>query len=267
MAKVNPNFGLTGAVGNLSFYKRWDIDKPLVRTPGGATKEQIKTSPKFARTRELNAEFGGRATASQWIMHACWPLKALADYNIAGPVNTQIKPVQSLDTESLRGRRNIILSANPRLLEGFSFNRRTTFDSVIRTPLSAVVNRETLSARVDIPALLPGINFYKPEMQPDCPMFGVVALLGLVPDLFFSEHGYKSANGYVQHMHKQATTPWFPMLKGADATTLEIELGMVPPDQSFSLVLGIGVRFGTMIDAGTVQQVKRTGVAKILATA
>jgi len=267
MAKVNPNFGLQGSAGNLSFYTRWDMDGVIARTKGGASKEKIKTSPKFVRTRELNAEFGGRATASQWIMHACWPLKALADHNIAGPVNTQIKPIQALDAESVRGQRHIILSANPHLLEGFSFNRRTTFDSVIRNPVGSTIDRATLSARVNIPALLPGINFYKPEKQPECPMFGVVAILGLVPDLLFTEHGYKPAKEYWLNTYNEATTPWFPMLKGAGATTLEMKLDMVPPDQSFSLVLGIGVRFGTMTDATTVEQVKRTGVAKILATA
>jgi hypothetical protein len=129
------------------------------------------------------------------------------------------------------------------------------------------VDRETLSARVNIPALLPGINFYKPEKQPDCPMFSVMAILGLVPDLFFSEHGYKPTKEYWLNTYKQAETSWYPMLKGANATTLEMKLDIVPPDQSFSLVLGVGVRFGTMTDATTVQQVKRTGVAKIVATA
>jgi len=268
MAKLKPNFGLQGSAGNLSFYTRWDMEDVVIsRTKGGATKEKIKTSRKFKRTRELNAEFGGRAAASKWLMQACWPQKALADYNIAGPVNTLIKPIQAMDTESPHGKRNILLSGNPRLLEGFSFNRKTAFDSVIRNPVFYSVSRETLSAHVDIPALLPGINFYKPEKQPVCPMFSVIAVLGLVPDLFYSKLGYKSKDGYSLYTYAEATSAWYPMLKGSEAMSLDMQLDVIPPDPGFSLVLSIGIRFGTMLDANTVQQVRRTGVAKVLATA
>lgn len=265
MAKFNPNFGLDGSVGNLSFYKRWDMDKVITRTKGGASKEKIKKSPKFKRTRELNAEFGGRAAMSQWFMQACWPQKALADYNIAGPVNTLIKPIQAMDTESPHGKRNILLSRNPGILEGFSFNRRTSFNSVIRNHVPCSVSRETLSARVDIPALLPGINFYRPETQPECPMFSIVAVLGLVPDLLYAKPRYRSAARYELGTYTEAISAWYPMLKGAEAMQLDLQLDIVPPDLSFTLVLTIGVRFGTMLDAHTIQQVKRTGVARVLA--
>ncbi len=268
MAKFSPNFGFQGSFGDLSFYKRRDIDEPIVRKKGGASKEKIKTSPRFVRTRELNAEFGGRATASKWIMHACWPQKALADYNIAGPINTLVKPIQQMDTESRRGQRNIILSANPHLLEGFSFNRKTSFDSVIRNPVGWSLSRDALFARVDIPALLPGINLFKPEKQPACPMFSIITVLGLVPDLFYSERGYQANKGYALNTFQRAETPWFPTLKGAESTTLEMQLGTIPPDGHFSLMLTIGIRYGTMLDtAGTVEQVKYTGAARILAMA
>jgi len=265
MAKFNPgNFGFNGSLGNVSFYTRWDIDGIITRTKGGASKEKIKTHPKFKRTRELNAEFGGRAAMSKWIMQASWPQKALADYNIAGPLSTLIKPVQAMDTESQHGRRHVKLSASPRLLEGFSFNRRTSFDSVIRNPVGWSISRETLSASVDIPALIPGINFYRPEKQPVCPMFGITAILGVVPDLYYSEHGYKPVNGYELNVYSKADSDWYPMLKGSPAMPLEMQLDTVPPDMGFSLVLTIGIRFGTMIDAGVVEQVKRAGVAKVL---
>jgi len=268
MAKFNPNFGLNGSLGNLSFYTRWDMEDVITRTKGGASKEKIRTSPKFARTRELNSEFAGRASASQWLMHACWPHKALADYNIAGPLNTRVKPIQVMDTESPRGQRNVRLSANPRLLEGFSFNRRTSFDAVVRNPVGWSISRETLSATVDIPALLPGINFYKPEKQPVCPMFSVTAVLGLVPDLYYvRKNTYQPAKGYELNVYKDAVSDWYPMMKGSAAMSLEMQLDTVPPDLAFSLVLSIGIRFGTMVDANTVEQVKRTGVAKIIGAA
>ena len=69
-------------------------DKIILRTKGGASKEKIKKGKEFATTRRLNSEFGGRAVASKYIMRSLFPLKALADYNIAGPLNALIKPIQ-----------------------------------------------------------------------------------------------------------------------------------------------------------------------------
>ena len=265
MAKLNPNFSFTGSLGNLSAYPMKGVEGIVVRTKGGATKEKIKTSPKFERTRELNAEFGGRATASQWIMHALWPQKALADYNMAGPVNALVKVIQVLDTESTHGKRHIVLSKNPRLLEGFSLNRKNPFDSTLRNPVGYAVSREGLSAHIGIPALLPGINFFGPN---NYPMYSLQAILGIVPDLFCTNNKYQpSDTGYILNDFTAAFTGWYPMQQGSPALALDIQLPRVPPDASFSLMLSIGIRYGRMIDASTVQQVKHVGCAKILAMA
>ena len=263
MAKLNPNFSFTGSLGNLSAYSMKGVEGIVVRTKGGATKEKIKESPSFEFTRRLNAEFGGRATASQWIMRALWPQKALADYNMAGPVNSLVKAIQVLDTESAFGQRHIVLTKNPRLLEGFSLNRKNPFDSTLRNPVGAALSREGLSAHIDIPALLPGINFFGPN---NYPMYSLQAILGIVPDLFFTANKYKpSADGYILNDYTAAVTDWYPVQQGSPALALDIQLPRVPPDASFSLMLTIGIRYGRMMDASHVQQVKHVGCAKILA--
>ena len=98
-------------------------------------------------------------------------------------------------------------------------------------------------------------------------MFSVVAVLGLVPDLFYSKYHYRAPQGYVLNNFNTAVSPWYPMLKGAEAMSLDMQIQVMPPDLSFCLVLTVGIRFGNMLDAHTIEQVKRTGVAKVLATA
>ncbi|HJU45227.1 MAG TPA: hypothetical protein VJ647_00525 [Chitinophagaceae bacterium] len=262
MAKLGPDFSITGSLMNISAYKMRGVEGTILRTKGGASKEKIKKDPAFERTRELNAEFGGRAAGSKWIMQSLWPQKALADYNIAGPINTLLKPIQDLDTESKRGQRHIILSKNPRLLEGFSLNKNHPFDSVIRTPVLYSVEKDSLSASISIPALLPGINFYMPRQSP---MYSIIAVLGIVPDLFYHPNGYKpSSDSYREGTFVTAETSWYPALQGSEASSLELSLDIVPPDSSFSLLLSIGIRLGTMQDATTIQQVARAGAAKVL---
>jgi len=262
MAKLNASFVFTGPIDNLSAYTMRGVDGVILRKKGGASKSKIKRSPKFKNTRKLNAEFSGLATAGKWIRSVLHSQKPVADYNISGPLNALLKPVQRLDTKGLFGRRNVLLSKSPSILDGFSLNRKTPLDSIIRSPLLYSVSRDKLSARVVIPALVPGINFNTNEKSP---MYSLVASLGIVPDLFYGKMNYTPASRkYKQFDEVSEMSAWYPVLQGSPALTLDLQQTHTPPDQSFSLVLSIGIRFGTMRDAATVQQVKYAGAAKIL---
>ena len=265
MAKLAAGVSFTGRIGNLSAYKMRGVEGIVLRQKGGASKEKIKTSADFVRTRELNSEFGGRSRASKWLRGTLVHQRHIADFNLAGPLNALMKPVQALDTENNRGKRNIVLSKNPHLLEGFSLNRKTYLDSIIRSPLAWSISRETLSARIDIPALMPGFNFFTTEKYP---LYTIVASLGIMPDLFYTGNGYKpSSLDYMLNNTQAADTGWLPVLKGSPALSLAITLPKPPPDQSFSLVLAVGVRYGTMRDTGVAGPVNYVGAARIVAMA
>jgi len=263
MAKLISQFPFLGSLGEVSAYKMRGVDHIILRRKGGASKRKIKTHPDFVRTRENNSEFGGRATAVKWVRQALSVQKAVADYNIAGTLNGVLQPAQQLDDKGRRGKRAVLLSRNPQLLQGFSLNRKAPFDSIIRNPPLWSLLRDTRSARIDIPELLPGINFFAPDKHP---MFRITAVLGIVPDVFYTSIKYKpSSNSYRDNDVVIVDTDWRAVRKNAPATTLEMTHPTLPPDQSFSLVLSIGICFGTMSDATTVQQVKYAGAAKILA--
>lgn len=264
MARINPDASLTGSVGNFSFYKMKGVDKPIVRSKGGASKEKIKTHPRFEYTRRINAEFGGRATASKWIMRMLWPQKALADHNIAGPLNALMIPVQAMDADSECGKRNIALSNYPAILEGFSLNRKTSFDSMVRSHFGSNVSRKELHARVDIPALQPGISLYAPKTHA---LYAISVVFGIIPDLFYAPHRYAPRNEYAGIGPVVSNTEWYPLLEGSAATSLEIQHPVQPPDEHFTIMISVGIRFGTMRSASLVDQVPYAGAAKILATA
>jgi hypothetical protein len=72
-------------------------------------------------------------------MRVLYPIKPLSDYNISGPLNSALKSIQEMDTVSGLGKRNIGLSKNPRLPEGFQLNRRNLSKSVLSCATSTIV--------------------------------------------------------------------------------------------------------------------------------
>lgn len=264
MAYLNSDITFLGSLGGLSAYRMRGTDKIVVRRKGGATREKIRTSPSFANTRRVNAEFGGRAAATKWLMRMLHRVKPMADYNIAGPLNALLKPVQTLDQVSEFGKRGIKLSANPRILEGFSLNKKNPFNSMLRTPLTCEISKDTLSAEIHVPQLMPGINFYVPQY----PWFKIVASLGIVPDLVFTDTGYSPAVvGYDINMFHAAETPWLAAMNGGASTTLSLHCDPVPPDSNFSIIVAVGIAFGAVANDTEIQQVRYAGSAQVIGMA
>jgi hypothetical protein len=268
MAKVTGGFGLgiTGSLGDLSIYTMRGVEKPVVRQKGGPTKEKIKNDPKMERVRNSNAEFGGRATATKWIMKALIFQRPLADHNIAGPLNALLKSVQILDPEGELGERHVRLSAAPHLLKGFSLNHKNSFDSTVRFPLDYELSRETASAIVQVPELIPDISLFTPEIK--YPWYSVRVTLGFVPDVCYvkAHKRYETLHpNYAELGSIYVDTAWYPVIKGSPALTVEIKSDKFPPDGHFTIVLAVGVRYGILEDADQIRQAPYAGCAKVLA--
>ncbi|MBT1707318.1 hypothetical protein KK062_03750 [Fulvivirgaceae bacterium PWU5] len=259
---------ITGSLGNLSFYKMRGVDKIVVRRKGGAPKEYVKKSPTFKVPRLYMREFGGCSKMGKEVRFMMHPVRTLSDYNFSGFINKALKIVQKQDGTGELGQRSIALSKYPGLLAGFQLNKATTFDSVLRTPLTYTLDRNTLSARVNIPALLRDINFHPNNRHA---RFCIDVSLGIVPDFMFDpkEGAYKPSAWYTTMFAPQSvSSPWYPALKGSPATSLEITLtDQVPADESYSLMLTVGVRYGSPMEDDVVKDVKRAGVAKVIAVA
>ena len=94
MGQLESEFQFTGRLGNVTAYRmRW-VDKIFVRKKGGSSKERFLKERSFARTRENNAEFSGRARGVSYVRKALAPVRSLADYNFVGHINKVLKYVQ-----------------------------------------------------------------------------------------------------------------------------------------------------------------------------
>lgn len=265
MGQLQSNFDFTGTLGNISAYKMRGSGKIIIRTKGGASKQKIKTHPNFKITRQLNAEFSGRSTGSKWVRRMLYPLPSMGDFNSAGPINSLIKPIQALDTVHGLGSRDVLFSKDPSLLNGFNLNKRNTFDSIIRNTLPFSIERATLTGSIEIPQLIPSINFFNPGKHA---FYSIVAVIGVVPDLFYSKNGYKSSwKDEDEFGSINVASEWFVSLEGSKPFTLSLKYPLAVPNQSFALMLSLGIKFGTMGIGGAIQQVPHAGAAKILITA
>ena len=264
MAKMNSGISFTGSLGNLSAYKVKGSEDIILRTKGGPSREKVKNDASFENTRRNYTEFGGRSTAAKRIKDMMRPIQLVAGRNIIPSLTKLLKPIQIMDTAGEWGLRSIKLSADPRLLVGYSINKINHFDSVVRSTVNNQLDRAQLKATVEIPALIRGINFFVPWSYP---LFSFQVALGVVPDLLYdsAKNKYDAPAGYDNLVPQVKETAWFPVRGESPAISMELNYPSIPPDQSFILLLTIGIRYGMPGASGQVEQIPKAGAGRILA--
>jgi hypothetical protein len=263
MGLLESEFQFTGSLGNVTAYRMRGVDRIVVRKKSGVSKERIQNDRSFARTRENNVEFKGRAKAVRRVRLAIGPLLDHADYNFFGNLNRTMKYVQNGDAVNPGGERSILMSKYGTLLEGFSLNRYSALETLIAAPLAYTVSPETFSAKVGIPQLVPQINFFPPQKHQ---FFKLTAVLSVVPDLFNKGGDYQPSDDDrypVTPSQHYSETEWLNIRNGCHATTLEMQLAKAPVDHSCAFVLAIGITFGAL-DGEKVKRIRHTGSARIV---
>jgi hypothetical protein len=259
-------FAFTGKLDMLSAYRMRGIDKIIVRRKGGPSREKIKSDPSFRNMRYTMSEFGGCSRLGSYVRMAMHHIKQLSDYNFGSDINSIMRQVQLRDGTGEWGRRKITLSDHARMLEGFLTTKKApSFDSIVRTPVYYTMDRANRSVRVEIPELLRDINYFP---QNNHAMFRLTITLGIVPDLRYDipAKEYLAAKWYDPACYAtRASTDWNPSLKGMDSTTLELAMETLPPEDGWTLMLAIGIQYGSFRENGKIEEVKRFGAAKILA--
>ncbi|HEX4877993.1 MAG TPA: hypothetical protein VFV31_15050, partial [Chitinophagaceae bacterium] len=146
--------------------------------------------------------------------------------------------------------------------EGFSLNRKHNFESYIRHPLTFSLDKTNASAAVQLPELIPGINFHNPEGHP---LYRLVLVLGAVPDIVYREEQkmYRPAAGG-EVFPVAAATAWQAAGKRREAELLTVAITDPPDPSDYTLVLSVGLEFGLPLTATEVRPVKRYGAAKIV---
>jgi len=258
MAKLKEGAEFAGK----SIYKMKGSDKLIVRKKGGPTSEQVLKSPRFERTRENSTEIKGITMASAAIRGPLFPVRHLADYNFTSTLNSIGKKIQLLDTTGHRGQRCIFLSQQRYMLKNFWLNKKYPFPIIVAEPVSCTFNRETKSAMIQLPMLVPGINLHLPWKHP---FYRFILSFGLVSDVVY-ENGAYINNQFENQGIECLDTAWHLATDPFQAQTLELQLNIPQAlKESQTLVLAIGIEIGTPGANGEITEVKHIGSACILA--
>lgn len=263
MAKVKTSFPITGKFGNYSRYTRKGSDQIITRSRGGGSKSKIKKSKKAANVRLSNSEFAGAGKTSGKIQCAMYAVKHLAEPVLSGRLTAVATQIQKRDLENSVGKRSILFSKYPGILNGFSINADIPFDTYLKNPMEYSISRSNLSATIVVPELMNKINFDTPA---GFPLYRVIAVLGIVPDMIRGATEYEPVNNRIIYAPRQDQTDWIAVKSKPTSRSLNIQLLENSNfDDSCSLILCVGIEFGKYVSDELVTPGKDVGSAKILA--
>lgn len=227
----------------------------------------MATSPQFEGLRKNQKEFGGCTKFASMTRYAFGGLHRLADYNLTPVLTGMAKNLIKLDTTFPLGQRRIQLSQHTRQLEGFQFNRTYPFNTVVRVGISGVIDRQQLTATVTVPRLNTDVDLLNMQRLP---CFLLIAVLGTVADKRFNEgeQAYEPAVADLHGASEVVNSEWFPSQAILPEQTLTIDMGEARRallTDEVSVLLSIGVEFGTVGITGEAVEVKYAGCGKVLA--
>ena len=261
MAKLDSAFPFRGSLGDVSGYKRNDSPQHFLRYKGGPNDDQIKNSPSCARVRENNSEFKGVAASVKQIRLSILSVLEVADSLVTSRFTKSCKAFQLGDNTNPRGQRSILFSKFGNWMSDFELNKNVALNSVIKIS-EFTIHKSSSSARIVIPALVPGVNFSNPWKQPK---YRIMASLSALPDMIFSEMGYVPANQTINFDRTRTSyaTDFLGSNLVFDGVTIDLQLNDIVLDDSTNLILAVGVQFANEQPSGTVP-VKRAACGKIL---
>lgn len=263
MAKIKLNFPLTNSLGDHSMYIMHGVEKTILRSKGGPNLRQVKTMPKLEDMRNNGSEFSGVGKLAGNIRRTLYAVTKLADFNYLGALTAIAKSIQKMDSTSRHGKRNVLLSHYPNMINGFNLNKKNPFDTIVTTSPTTTIFRDQYRAEVSFPELFKGSNLKNPS---GLPYFKIICSMAIASDMIWSDNGYVPKNDNVQLNPVNTSTGWLPTTQGLPPTTFDLPLpACTVLDETATLILAIGIDFGYALDNGEIKSVKYGGSAKILA--
>jgi hypothetical protein len=263
MAKLKGMPAFTGSMGGLSAYTMRGVDGIIIREKGGPRKQQVKMGKQYAITRLRNEEWKGSMKGVQLVNLALQGVRHLADYNYTGALSKICRLVQDDDnTPGNFGKRSVLFSRSGYKLEGFGLNMYHLFDTLLKAPLLYEVDKQSGTAAVEMPEIIPAIHLANPMKQP---YYRMVVTVGCIADIVYDETRkmYRPA-AEVNGKSRILQTEWRVSGDITPAQQVELLIENWNPQQQVSLILSAGIEYGRPQSGGYIGFTKYAGAAKIL---
>lgn len=266
MSIVKGIFEISGSMQGTSFYKRRDSDQVIMRTKGGPNKNKIKRLPQFEGVRMQQQEWKGVTAMASVVRLTFGGLYRLADYNLTAVLNAMMNQVQKEDAERPKGERSVQLSLYRQVLEGFPFNRKHPFATILQVSMGVELHREELSATLNIPRINTEIDLNNFQRLP---YFRIHLAIGSVSDMQSENKviGYSALCPKMHGMASVASTDWLLTNGVHEPQQLVVALSeryrSVLTDE-VTLVVSVAVEFGTLDYLGRPVEVKYAGCGRVI---
>jgi hypothetical protein len=250
MAILEGTIKFTGKLGNISFYKLPGSDKIIMRAGNGPSREKIKNSPRFARTRENISEFSACSACSNKIRMALRIALPLINIPCHNQLVSVLRKIVDNDNCGKRGKRPIRFSQYANRLSGFELvPQRPLFEVLTYTPsFSSEENNSVVT--FSMPGFNPNIHLQNRNGSLYYRFIGVVLSL---PDFIYSA-GNKKYDWENKQEPEVVTTfsGWFLYDNKNRDMLLQLLLpaNLTLPHAKVRKLLILGMEFGVMADSG-----------------
>jgi hypothetical protein len=163
MARQSGHLKYKGTIGEIRHFKIKGLDGHFAGLKGGVDGERIKTGAEFVRTRENMNEFGGCAVVGKSLRSGLSRLmKQMSDPQVTGRLTGIMKRINKEDQSEARGYRAVLVTAQPKYLTGFNFNRMVPLESVLNVEMTLSNNVDRNEATVELPVFDPKTSIKAP---------------------------------------------------------------------------------------------------------
>lgn len=227
MARLKGPILFTGSLGNIRSYYDSKRRRYIIATKGGASKEIIKSSPKFARTRENMSEFGACGRFSSQLRRSLLPLSHLFWGNYFGEIVKTVKEIQTHDEEHPKGLRSIEPSkVRTSYLTNLEFNRKHNFTGVLYYQPDIKLSEDKKTVTLSIPNFRSDRNLrWKGRFD----SYRMALVIAQLPDWAYSELqlDYAPVIRDMEQLTVTTYTPWMP--NDTEAVDILLEASFAEP--------------------------------------
>jgi hypothetical protein len=214
MAKIYGSNRVIGTVGKVRHYILPGVEGIVAAECGGATAEQIKNNPAFARTRENMEEWKGAVLMGKKVWERLGISARPIVYRfLIGKLNKAMLKVLRSDQVGLRGVRSIILSEHKNMLDNIQYWYYKPFRDVMKCRFEVDTGPDRRSVTARLINLNP-IDQINPPAE--ATHFRFFLSIGVVCD---HRHCQKVLDGYepvydnnrMQFGANEVESEWFPI--------------------------------------------------------
>jgi hypothetical protein len=178
MARQKGHIKYVGTLGEVRHFKIKGNEGYFAGLKGGPSAEQIASDPAFVRTRENMNEFGGSAITGKALRSSIAGLiRNNGDSQVTGRVTAIMKKINLEDGSEARGQRAILITVAPQYLQGFEFNKFTSFNGAFNAPYTITPTAARDSSTLDIPSFNPLDRMYVPAGATHFKIINAIAVL------------------------------------------------------------------------------------------